>query len=177
MRSKYLKYFYVLDTIGKDVKDNPDYKNNYLPKLFYSLKYNKVMRKLSFAKPSNLYYEIRDDIYDENNDEYNYEDNNEDDNNYEDENNFEDNNKDDDYYEGDTEEIEKDGDKYNENDDSRFHNFRYIKKQDYNSVIFLIKAMKKLFGKYEGNKKNKVDNLIRKIIMYRFSNYRKLVVG
>ena len=124
MRSKYLKYFYVLNAFNQDVKDDPDYKNKYLPRLFNCLRYNKVMRKLSFAKPSKNYYEIKDD-----------------------------------------------------EEDDGFHTFKYIKKRDYISVIYLMKAMKKLFGNYKGNSKDEVNNLIRNIIMYRFSTYRKFITG
>ena len=124
MRSKYLKYFYVLNALNQDVKEEPDYKNKYLPRLFNCLRYNKVMRKLSFAKPSKNYYEIKDD-------------------------------------------EEEDG----------FHTFKYIKKRDYNSVIFLMKAMKKLLGGYKGNTQDEVDKLIRNIIMYRFSTYRKFITN
>jgi hypothetical protein len=122
MRSKYLKYFYVLNAYDQDVKEDSEYKNKYLPRLFNCLRYNKVMRKLSFAKPSKNYYEIKDD-----------------------------------------------------EDDDGFHTFKYIKKSDYNSVIFLMKAMRKLLG-YKENKE-KVDSLIRNIIMYRFSTYRKFITG
>ena len=65
MRSKYLKYFYVLNSVDESVKSEKMYKKNYLPKLFNCLRYNKVMRKLSFAKPSKNYFEIRDDKEDE----------------------------------------------------------------------------------------------------------------
>ena len=98
--------------------------NKYLPRLFNCLRYNKVMRKLSFAKPSKFYCEIKD---------------------------------------GDEEEG--------------FHTFKYIKKRDYDSVIFLMKAMKKLFANYKGNTKDEVENLIRNIIMYRFSTYRKFITN
>ena len=125
MRSKYLKYFYVLNALNQDSKDDPKYKNKYLPRLFNCLRNNKVMRKLSFAKPSKSYYEIK----------------NEDD------------------------------------EDEGFKTFKYIKKRDYNSVIFLMKAMKKLFGSYKGNSKDEVNSLIRNVIMYRFSNYRKFITG
>ena len=178
MRSKYLKYFYVLNAI-KDVKENPDYKNKYLPRLFNCFRYSKVMRKLSFDKPCKQYYEIKD----VNNDENSYEDNNEyiyhigDEYNNGDENDYESDNNDDDICEDITEDVEKDDDKYNEYNDNCFHTFKYIKKRDYNSAIFLIKAMNKLFWEYKGNKKYKVDNLIRKIIMYRFLTYRKLYVA
>ena len=124
MRSKYLKYFYVLNALNKGVREEPDYKNKYLPKLFNCLRYNKVMRKLSFAKPSNNYYEIKND-------------------------------------------EEEDG----------FRTFKYIKKRDYNSVIFLMKAMKKLLGSFKAIKGDEVDKLIRNIIMYRFSTYRKFITN
>ena len=124
MRSKYLKYFYVLNAFNEDVKTEPDYKNKYLPRLFNCLRYNKVMRKLSFAKPSKNYYEIK-----------------------------------------------------NDEDDDGFKTFKYIKKREYNSVIYLMKAMKKLLGNYKGNTKDEVDKLIRNIIMYRFSTYRKFITG
>ena len=125
MRSKYLKYFYVLNALNQDSKDDPKYKNKFLPRLFNCLRNNKVMRKLSFAKPSKSYYEIK----------------NEDD------------------------------------EDEGFKTFKYIKKRDYNSVIFLMKAMKKLFGSYKVNSKDEVNSLIRNVIMYRFSNYRKFITG
>ena len=82
------------------------------------------MRKLSFAKPSNNYYEIKND-------------------------------------------EEVDG----------FRTFKYIKKRDYNSVIFLMKAMKKLLGSYKSTKSEEIDNLTRNIIMYRFSTYRKFITN
>ena len=58
-----------------------------------------------------------------------------------------------------------------------FHIFKYFKKRDYDSVIFLIKAMKKLFANYKGNAKDEVENLIRNIIMYRFSTHRKFITN
>ena len=60
MRSKYLKYFYMLNAFNDDIKKEPGYKNKYLQRLFNCLRYNKVMRKLSFIKPSKFYYEIKD---------------------------------------------------------------------------------------------------------------------
>lgn len=41
MRSKYLKYFYVLNSVDESVKSEKTYKKNYLPKLFNCLRYNK----------------------------------------------------------------------------------------------------------------------------------------
>ena len=120
-----MKYFYVLNALNQDSKDDPKYKNKFLPRLFNCLRNNKVLRKLSFAKPSKSYYEIKND----------------------------------------------------DDEDEGFRTFKYIKKRDYNSVIFLMKAMKKLFGSYKGNSKDEVNNLIRNVIMYRFSNYRKLMVS
>ena len=121
MRSKYLKYFYVLHAFNPEVTDDNDH-NKYLQRLLNCLRFNKVMRKLSFAKPSKFYYEIKND-------------------------------------------EEEDG----------FHTFRYIKKRDYDSVIFLMKAMRKLLG-YKENNKEEIDSLIRNIIMYRFSTYRKFII-
>ena len=92
MRSKCLKYFYVLNAFNDDVKKELDYGNKYLPRLFSCLRFNKVMRKLSFDKLSKFYREI------------------------------------------------KDGD-----EEKGFHIFKYIKKRGYDSVIFPMKAMKKLF--------------------------------
>ena len=40
-----------------------------------------------------------------------------------------------------------------------------------------MKAMKKLFANYKGNAKDEVENLIRNIIMYRFSIYRKFITN
>ena len=121
MRSKYLKYFYVLHAFNPEVTDDNDH-NKYLQRLLNCMRFNKVMRKLSFAKPSKFYYEIKND-------------------------------------------EEEDG----------FHTFRYIKKRDYDSVIFLMKAMRKLLG-YKENNKEEIDSLIRNIIMYRFSTYRKFII-
>ena len=125
MRSKYLKYFYVLNSVDESVKSEKTYKKNYLPKLFNCLRYNKVMRKLSFAKPSKNYFEIRDDKEDE-------------------------------------------GD---------FKTFKYIKKRDYDKVITLLKAMKKLFRNYKGNSEKEVNALIKNIIIYRFLTFRKFMTG
>ena len=83
------------------------------------------MRKLSFAKPSKNYFEIRDDKEDE-------------------------------------------GD---------FKTFKYIKKRDYDKVIILLKAMKKLFGNSKGNNENEVNALIKNIIIYRFLTFRKFMTG
>ena len=120
MRSKYLKYFYVLNAFNQDVKEHPDYKIKYLPRLFNCLRFNKVMRKLSFVKPTYNYYEIKDD--------------------------------------------KEDG----------FHTFKYISKRDYNNVIFLMRALMRLFG---DKVKDKQNDLIRNVIMYRFSTYRKFIPG
>ena len=60
MRSKYLKYFYMLNAFNDDVKKKPDYENKYLLRLCNCLRYKKVMRELSFAKPSKFYFEIKD---------------------------------------------------------------------------------------------------------------------
>jgi len=127
MRSKYLKYFYVLNAFNQDVKESSDYKNKYLPRLFNCLRINQVIRKLSFAKPSKSYYEIKSNEEDE--------------------------------------------------EEEEAKTFRYIRKRDYINVIFLMKAMKKLLGNYKGNTKDEVDNLIKNIIMYRFSTYRKFITG
>ncbi len=118
MRSKYLKYFYVLNALDSTTKNDPNYQNKYLPRLFNCLRYNKVMRKLSFAKPTKYYYDIRDD--------------------------------------------------------EEFHTFKYIKQSDYDSVIFLMKAMQNLFKKY---KSDDVPNLIKNIILYRFATFRRFVTG
>ena len=115
MKSKYLKYFYILNAFNPEIKEHPNYKNCYLPKLYNCLRYNKVMRKLSFSKPCNFFYEIKDDP-----------------------------------------------------EDNDFHTFKYIKKKDYNSVIFLIKALRKHFGNFKEK-----EFLIRNIITYRFLTYRK----
>ena len=125
MRSKYLKKFYVLNAFDQEVKEDPKYKKIYLPRLFNCMKYSKVMRKLSFAKPYKCYYEIKDD----------------------------------------------------EEKGEGFKTFKFIKKKHYESVIFLLKAMKILFENYKGNSKDEVNNLIKNVIMYRFSNYRKLMVS
>ena len=121
MRSKYLKYFYVLNAINLDDKDEK-YINKYSHRLFKCLRLNKVMRKLSFVKPYTKFYEVKDDSFD-------------------------------------------DG----------LHTFKYIKKRDYDSVIFLIKAMRKKLD-YNENNKDKVDKIIKNIIMYRFSTYRKFII-
>ena len=60
-------------------------------------------------------------------------------------------------------------------EDFEFHTFKYIKEKDYNNVLFMIKAMKKLFKHYKGKTEGEVDNIIKSIIMYRFSTYRKLI--
>ena len=46
MRSKYLKYFYILNSVDESAKTEKLYKKKYLPRLFNCLRYNKVMRKL-----------------------------------------------------------------------------------------------------------------------------------
>ena len=120
MNSKYLQYFYILNAFDKEVSGHPDYKNKYLPKLFNCLRFNKVMRKLSFSKPTKNYYEIKDD-----------------------------------------------------KEDNDFHTFKYVKKREISSVIFLIKALKKYFGNYKEKEKDEVQKLIKNVIMYRFSTYRK----
>ena len=125
MRSKYLKYFYVLKAFDKEVKEDPKFKNIYLPRLFNNMKNNKVLRKLSFAKPSKYYYEIKND----------------------------------------------------HEEDGGFKTFKYIKKKDYNSALFLMKAMKILFRSYNEYSKDEVNNLIKNVIIYRFSNYRKFITG
>lgn len=118
MRSKYLKYFYVLNALTPESREESIYKEKYLPRLFNCLRYNKVIRKLSFNKPGYNYFEIRD-------------------------------------------EPEED-----------FHTFKYIKKRDYDSVIFLMKALQNLFKKY---KCKDLDALIRNVIYYRFATYRTYV--
>ena len=123
LRSKYLKYFYILNSIEDSTKEQVMYRKVYLPKLFNCLRFNKVIRKLSFAKPSKIYFEIRDD-----------------------------------------------------NEDN-FKTFKYIKKRDYDKVIVLIKAMKKLFENNKGNNQKEVDELIRNIITFRFMTFRKLMAG
>ncbi len=50
--------------------------------------------------------------------------------------------------------------------------FKYIRKRDYDSVIFLMKAMTNLFKKY---KSDDVPNLVKNIILYRFTTYRKFI--
>ena len=123
LRSKYLKYFYVLNALNEDIKENTDSINKYLYRLYDCLKYNQVMRKLSFAKPSQKFYEIK-----------------------------------------------------NDNKEDGCRTFKYIRKRDYNSVIFLMKAMRKLLGSYKGNKKDEIDNIIKNIILYRFSTFRKFMI-
>ena len=126
MRSKYLKYFYVLNAFDKDSgKKRKKYINKYLNQLFICFRKNKVMRKLSFDKPYKTYLEIKDDDEEENG----------------------------------------------------FRTFKYIKKSDYNSVIFLMKSMKKWYGNYKGNFQDEINSLIKKIILYRFLNYRKFIPG
>ncbi len=118
MRSKYLKYFYVLNAFDPEIKNDENYKSKYLPRLFNCLRHSKVMRRLGFSKPAKLYYEIKDD--------------------------------------------------------EDFHTFKYIRKRDFDSVIFLMKALQNLFRKYKGDD---LPNLIRNVIMYRFSTYRKFITG
>ena len=118
MRSRYLKYFYVLNALLPEVKKEENYMNKYLPRLYNCLRYNKVMRKLSFYKPTKNYYEIKDD--------------------------------------------------------EDFHTFKYIRKRDYDSVIFLMKAMQNLFKKYKGKD---LEALIRNVIYFRFSTYRTFVTS
>ena len=126
MKSKYLKYFYVLNAFDKETGiKKKKYINKYLKQLYLCFKKNKVMRKLSFEKPYKSYLEIKDDDEEENG----------------------------------------------------FHTFKYIKKSDYNSVIFLMKSMKKWYGNYKGNFQDDVNSLIKNIILYRFLNYRKFIPG
>ena len=125
LRSKYLKYFYIFNSIEESTKNNTNYMKIYLPKLFYCLRYNKVIRKLSFAKPCKIFFEIRDD----------------------------------------------------KEDVGDFKTFKYIKKRDYDKVIVLIKAMKKLLENNKGTNQKEVDELIRNIITFRFMTFRKLIAG
>ena len=60
-------------------------------------------------------------------------------------------------------------------EDSEFHTFKYIKEKDYNNVLFMIKAMKKLFENYKGRKEGEVEYIIKNIIMYRFSTNRTFI--
>ena len=76
------------------------------------------MRRLGFAKPAGLFYEVR-----------------------------------------------------NEDD---FKTFKYIRKRDYDSVIYLLKSMQRIFKNYKGDGVKKILHLI---IEYRFTTYRKLIIG
>lgn len=119
MRSKHLKYFYVLNAFTPDIKNEENFKKS-IARLFSCLCHNKVMRRLGFFKPGNSYYEIRD------------------------------------------------------KEEDNFHTFKYIRKRDYDSVIFLMKAMQNLFKKF---KSDDLQSLIKNIILYRFATYRKFIAG
>ena len=119
MKSKYLKYFYILNSLDEDVKKKYKYNEKYLPKLFLNFKHNNVMRKLSFSKPSLHFFEVKND--------------------------------------------------------EKYEFYTFIKEKDYNNVLFMIKAMQKLFEHYKGKTEDEVDKIIKNIIMYRFSTYRKLM--
>ena len=119
MRTKSLKYFYVLNPFDASVKDSLNNKNKGLViKLYNVLKNNNTMRRLGFAKPAGLFYEVR-----------------------------------------------------NEDD---FQTFKYIRKRDYDSVIYLLKSMQRIFKNYKGDGVKKILHLI---IEYRFTTYRKLIIG
>ncbi len=119
MRTKSLKYFYVLNPFDASVKDSLNNKNKGLViKLYNVLKNNNTMRRLGFAKPAGLFYEVR-----------------------------------------------------NEDD---FQTFKYIRKRDYDSVIYLIKSMQRIFKNYKGEGVKKILHLI---IEYRFTTFRKLIIG
>jgi hypothetical protein len=119
MRTKSLKYFYVLNPFDASVKDSLNNKNKGLViKLYNVLKNNNTMRRLGFAKPAGLFYEVR-----------------------------------------------------NEDD---FKTFKYIRKRDYDSVIYLLKSMQRIFKNYKGDGVKKILHLI---IEYRFTTYRKLIIG
>ena len=118
LRSKFLKYFYVLNPFDFSVKNEETYKDKAMPKLYNIMRHNKVIRRLGFAKPGKLYYEVKDD-----------------------------------------------GD---------FKTFKYVRKRDYESTVYLIKSCQRLFKNYQPED---VRGIIKNIVIYRFSTIRKFITG
>ena len=57
-------------------------------------------------------------------------------------------------------------------DDENYKAFKYIRERDLESCIFLAKALQRLF---KNSKMENVNQIIKNIIIMRFSTYRKII--